>query len=83
LIWNIKCNISSFTSENINLTILRLIKFNFPSKITVVPNQEREQLEQQEQLQLQQQEQQQNLAADGQTINRHGCKTDIRSKKHN
>ncbi len=73
------------------MTILRLIKFNFQSKIAVVPNQEREQLEQQEQLQLQQQEQLQlqqqeqlqlqqqeqlqNSAADGQTIKRHGCKT--------
>jgi hypothetical protein len=48
----------------------------------VVPNQEKEQLEQQEQLQLQQQEQQQNSAADGQAINRHGCKTDINLKRH-
>ncbi len=44
----------------------------------MVPNQEREQLEQQEQLQLQQQEQLRNSSTDGQTINRHGCKTDIR-----
>jgi hypothetical protein len=50
----------------------------------VVPNQEKDQLEQQEQLQLQQQEQLQlqqqeqlqNSSADGQTISRHGCKTD-------
>jgi hypothetical protein len=43
----------------------------------VVPNQEKEQLEQQVQLQLQQQQQLQSSSADGQTINRHGCKTDI------